>query len=72
MKNIEDQSKIAEENKDSQLNIKSSGYTVREGLSQEAKNMLDKLSNQEKLIDYKKNNFREGNNVDYDFSNFRS
>ena len=34
--------------------------------------MLDKLSNQEKLIDYKKPNFRGGNNVDYDFSNFRS
>ena len=33
--------------------------------------MLKKLYNQEKLIDYRKLNFREGNNVDYDFSNFR-
>ena len=33
--------------------------------------MLDKLSNQEKLIDYRKLNFRGGNNTDYDFSNFR-
>ena len=33
--------------------------------------MSNKLSNQEKLIDYKKLNFKGGNNVDYDFSNFR-
>ena len=33
--------------------------------------MLEKLNNQEKLTDYRKLNFRGGNNVDYDFSNFR-
>ena len=50
LKNIEDQSKITNETEDNQLDVKSIGYTVKE-LSQEAKNMLDKLSNQEKLID---------------------
>ena len=34
--------------------------------------MLEKLNNQEKLINYKKLNFRGGNNVDIDFSGYRS
>ena len=68
LKNIEDKSKITEENKDSQLGIKSVGYTVSEKLSQEAKNLLEKLNNHEKLINYKKLNFKGGNNRDYDFS----
>ena len=33
--------------------------------------MLEKLNNQEKLIDYRKLNYKGGNNVDYDFSSFR-
>ena len=72
LKTIEDNSKITEENKDSQLGIKSIGYTVREKLSQEAKNLLEKLNNQEKLINYKKANFKGGNNHDYDFSDYGS
>ena len=71
MKNIEDQSKINEENKDNQLGIKSIRYAVKEELSQKAKNMLDKLNNEENFIDYRKLSFRGGNNIDYDFSNFR-
>ena len=51
--------------------MKSIRYTVKEELSQEAKNMLDKLNSQEKLNDYRKLNFKGANNVDYDFSNFR-
>ena len=50
LKNIEDRSKTTEENKDSQLGIKSIGYTVRENLSKEAKYLLEKRKNQEKLI----------------------
>ena len=51
LKNIEDKTdKQLEENKDSQLGAKSIGYTVKEELSQEAKSMLEKLNNQEKLI----------------------
>ena len=61
-----------EENKGSQLGIESIGYTVKEELSQEAKNMLEKLNNQEELINYMKLGFRGGNNVDYDFSEYRS
>ena len=71
LKNIEDKSKINEENKDNQLGVKSIGYTVRKKLSQEAKHMLEKFNNQEKLTDYRKLNFRGGNNINYDFSNFR-
>ena len=50
LKNIEDQTdRELEEDKDNQLDIKSIGYTVKEELSQEAKNMLEKLNSQEKL-----------------------
>ena len=53
------------------MGVKSTGYTVKEELSQEAKNMLEKLNNQEKLINYRKLNFKGGNNIDYDFTNFK-
>ena len=70
LKNIEYKTdKQLNENKDSQLDIKSIGYTIKEELSQEAKNMLEKLNNQEKLINYRKTNFTGGNKVDYDFVN---
>ena len=73
LKNIEDKTdKQLNENKDSQLGIKFIGYTVKEELSQEAKNMLEKLNNQEKLINYRKLNFTGGNKADYDFSEYRS
>ena len=73
LKNIEDKTdKQLNKNKDSQLGIKSIGYTIKEELSQEAKNMLEKLNNQEKLINYKKLYFKGGNNLDYDFSECRS
>ena len=45
---------------------------MKEELSQEAKNMLEKLNNQEKLVNYRKLKFRGGNKVDYDFSEYRS
>ena len=73
LKNIEDKTDIQlEENKDSQLGIKSIGYAIKEELSQEAKNMLEKLNNQEKSINYRKLGFTEGSKVDYDFTNFSS
>ena len=71
LKNIEDQSKIDNENKDNQLGAMSIGYTFKEELSQEEKNLLKKLSDQENIIDYRKLSFRGSNNVDYDFTNFR-
>ena len=73
LKNIEDKTdQQLEENKDNQLCVKSVGYTVKEELSQEAKNILELLNSQGKLINYKKLNFRGGNNIDYDFSEYRS
>ena len=72
LKNIEDKTdKRLNENKNSQVGIKSIGYTVKEELSQEAKNMLEKLNNQEKLINYRKLNFTGGNKTDYDFADYR-
>ena len=59
LKNIEDKTdNQLKENKDSQLGIQSIGYIVKEELSQEAKNILKKLSNQEKIINHKKTLFK--------------
>ena len=70
-KNIEDKTdKKLEENKNSQLGGKFIGYTVKIEFSQEAKNILEKLNNQERLINYKK--LRGGINKDYEFTNFSS
>ena len=55
LNNIEDKNdNQLKENKDSRLGIKSIGYIVKEELSQEAKSILKKLSNQENIINYKK------------------
>ena len=51
LKNIEDKTDDQlKENKNSQLGIKSIGYTIKENSSEEAKKMLETLNNQEKLI----------------------
>ena len=65
LKNIEDKT-------DNQLKENKDSYIVRQELSQEAKNILKKLNNQEKLVNYRKLGFRGGNNKDYDFTNFSS
>ena len=41
-------------------------------MSQEAKNILKKLSNQEKIINYRKLYLKGGNNSEYDFTGYRS
>ena len=64
--------KQSNENKDSQLGIKSIGYTVKEKLSEEAKNMLEELNNQEKYIIYQKRYLKGSNNGEYDFSDYKS
>ena len=72
LKNIKDKTdKQLKEYKDNQLGVKSIGYTIKQKLIQEAKNMLEKLNNKEKIINCSKLNLKGGNNVDYDFSNFR-
>ena len=60
------------ENKDNQLGIESIGYAIKEELSQETENILEKLNNKEKLINYKKSYFKGENNTDYDFSEYTS
>ena len=70
LKNIQDKTdKQLNENKDNQLGVKSNGYTVKQELSQEVKNLFENLNNQEKLINYRKSNFKGANNVDHDFKN---
>ena len=41
-------------------------------MSQEAKNVLVKLSNQEKIIDYKKLSFKREKKLSFDFRGYRS
>ena len=73
LKNIEGKTdRQLEENKDNQSGVKSVIWTVKEKLSQRAKNTLEKLNNQEKLIYYKKLYLKGGNKVDYDFTNVNS
>ena len=73
LKNIQDKTdKQLNENKDSQLGIKYIAYTIKEKLSEEAKNMLEKLNNLEKLINFQKLYLKGGKNVEYDFTEYRS
>ena len=73
LKNIKDKTdKQLNENKESQLGIKSIGYIVKKQLSQEAKNILKKLSNQEKITNYKKLYLKVGNNFEHDFTDYKS
>ena len=55
-----------------QLGINSAADMIYEKLSPEAKNMLAKISNQEKLINYKKLDFRRDNSLEFYFSDYRS
>ena len=54
------------------MGIKSLVYTIKEKLSQEAKNVIEKLDNQEKLIKCQKIYLKGGNNVEYDFDDYGS
>ena len=63
---------MIENKKDNQLGIKSATSAPDEELSQEAIDVLTKLSNQEKIINYKKLSFKMDRNLDFDFRNYRS
>ena len=63
---------MIENKKDSQLGIKSVTHMLGEELSQEAKNVLIRLSNQEKIIKYAKLDFRRDSDLEFYFSDYRS
>ena len=74
-KNIEDnkekQLKIIGNKDSNQLGIKSVTNIFDEELSQEAKNMLIKLNDQEKGIDYKRLSFKRDENLEFDFRDYK-
>ena len=59
-------------NKKNQLGIKPVLNTFDEELSQEAKNVLITLNNQEKSINYKELNFRRDRGLHFDFRDYKS
>ena len=73
-KNIEDKSEeqLIENKENKQLHIKPVTYILDKELSEEAKNMLTKLDNKEKTINYKKLSFRRDKNLKIDFRDYRS
>ena len=76
LKNIEDKSgeelKMPEDKKENQLVIKSAADIIDKKLSPEAKNMLVKLTNQEKRIRYKWFYFKSSNANEFDFREYNS
>ena len=69
LKNIENKS---ENKKDNQLGIKSAAGILGEKLSPEAKNMLARLTGQEKLTKYKWLSFKPSNKNEFDFREYDS
>ena len=71
LKNIENknekQLKMVDKKQINELGIKSVINVFGDKLSQEAKNILYTLSNQEKSIDYKRLNFKRDKNLELDF-----
>ena len=76
LKNIEDKSeeqlKMIENKNDNQLGIKSVTSILDKELSQEGKKVLIKLNIQEKIINYKKLDFRRDKDLKFEFSDHRS
>ena len=70
LKNIEDENKVKHkvENKDK---IEVTDF-VDEPLSFKAKELIKKIKTIQKNVDYRKLKFRGGNNVDYDFSDYKT
>ena len=74
LKNIEDKTDDlrAIKDKDNQLSVKTIDNIIKEELSQGAKNTLKKLSDQEKIINYRELYLKGGNNSQYDLTDYRS
>ena len=72
LKNIEDKNKKPLEVKNkANENIKEVNDFVDQLLSFEAKELIEEIKNIQKDVDYRKLKIRGGNNVDYDFSDYR-
>ena len=76
LKNIEDknkeQLKMIGNKENKQLCIKSVSDKSDEELPQEAKNVITKLNNQEKSINYKKLSFKREKKLEFDFRDYSS
>ena len=76
LENIEDkyekQLKMIENKDSKQLDIKSVIIVFGDELSQEAKNILYTINNQQKNIDYKRLSFKRKKNLEFDFSGYNS
>ena len=67
LKNIEDKNeKLLEVKEKTKENIKEVTDFVNQPLSFEAKELIEKIKNIQKDVDYRKLKIRGGNNVDYD------
>ena len=71
LKNIEDKNEELLKIKDRQENIKEVTDFVRRLLSLEAKALIEEIKIIQKDVDYRKLIIRGGNNVTYDFSDFK-
>ena len=70
LKNIEDENKV--KNKVENKNIKEVTEFVEQPLSFEAKELINEIKTIQKNVDYRKLKIRGGNNVDYDFSDYKT
>ena len=69
LKNIEDKNKV--KNKVENKDIKEVTDFVNQPLSFEAKELINEIKAIQKDVDYRKLKIRGGNNVDYDFSDYK-
>ena len=76
LKNFEDktekQSKLIKDNQNKQLGIKSVIDVFNNNLSQEAKGIIQTLSNLEKNIYYKRLMFKRNKHLEFDFRDYRT
>ena len=72
LKNIEDQNGELLKLKNRQENIKEVTDFVRDPLSLEAKALVEEIKIVQKDVDYRKLIIRGGNNVTYNFSNYKT
>ena len=73
LKNIEDKNeKLLEVKNNTEGNVKEVNDFVDQPLSYEAKELIEEIKAIQKDVDYRKLKIKGGNNVDYDFSDFKT